>query len=76
MIPPSAASVTSSSEAPTSSPVKLRTGRALPARSPSARGATGRGWRVRTRARCPTKRRKWAGFVSGRSVPGEETSSE
>src|SRR4051794_37460125 len=69
--PPSAASVTSSSEAPTSSPVKLRTVRA----SPWPR-STGRGWRTLTRARRPTKRRKCAGLVSGRSDPGEETSSE
>ena len=31
--------------------------------------------RVRTRARWPTKRRKCSGLVSGRRVPGEETSS-
>ena len=31
--------------------------------------------RVRTRAARPRKRRKWSGLVSGRSVPGEETSS-
>ena len=31
--------------------------------------------RVRTRARRPRKRRKWSGLVSGRSRPGEETSS-
>ena len=57
----SAAIVTSSSEAPTSSPVKDR----WPSCSP----------RVRTRARRPRKRRKCSGLVSGRSVPGEETSS-
>ena len=44
-----------------SSPVKLR----RPSWSP----------RVRTRARWPRKRRKCSGFVSGRSAPGEETSS-
>ena len=36
----------------------------------------GRRARVRTRARRPTKRRKCAGLVRGRSLPGEETSSE
>ena len=59
--PSSAATVTSSSVAPTSSPVKLLW--------PS------RGSRMRTRARRPRKRRKWSGLVSGRSGPGEETSS-
>src|SRR6185436_3136344 len=59
--PVSAAIVTSSSLAPTSSPVKLLW--------PS------RGSRRRTRARRPRKRRKWSGFESGRSGPGEETSS-
>ena len=54
--PSSAATVTSSSLAPTSSPVKLL--------CPS------RGSRVRTRARRPRKRRKWSGLVSGRSGPG------
>src|SRR5262249_31758882 len=34
------------------------------------------GSRVRTRARRPRKRRKCSGLVSGRSAPGEETSSE
>ena len=42
----------------------------------SAARRTGSGWRERTRARRPMKRRKWAGLVSGRSLPGEETSSE
>ena len=56
------ATVTSSSVAPTSSPVKLLW--------PS------RGSRVRTRARRPRKRRKWSGLVSGRSGPGDDTSSE
>ena len=37
--------------------------------------AVGAAPRVRTRARRPTKRRKCSGLVSGRSVPGEETSS-
>ena len=40
-----------------------------------ARTSSARGWRVRTRARRPTKRRKCSGLVSGRSTPGEETSS-
>src|SRR5215218_945227 len=34
------------------------------------------GSEVRTFASCPTKRRKCSGFVSGRSMPGEETSKE
>src|SRR3954452_14542841 len=58
--PVEAAIVTSSSEAPTSSPVKLL----WPSRSS----------RVRTLARRPRKRRKCAGLESGRSRPGEETS--
>ncbi len=70
MTPPSAASVTASSDAPTSSPVKLF------AAGPAARSPNASGWRARTLARRPTKRRKCAGLVSGRSLPGEETSSE
>src|SRR3954454_12929349 len=59
--PVSAATVTASSEAFSSSPVNER----RPSWSP----------RVRTRARRPTKRRKCSGLVSGRCAPGEETSS-
>src|SRR4051794_10843763 len=59
--PVSAATVTPSSPASSSSPVNER----RPSWSP----------RVRTFARRPRKRRKCSGLVSGRSVPGEETSS-
>ena len=64
--PPSAASVTSSAVAPTSSPVSC-CGRACAADRSAARpGAVAR----RTRARRPTKRWKCSGLVSGRSRPG------
>src|SRR4051794_29134124 len=59
--PVSAATVTESSLAPRSSPVND----VWPSCSP----------RVRTRARRPTKRRKWSGLVRGRRGPGEDTSS-
>src|SRR3954452_1105563 len=59
--PAGAAMVTSASQAPTSSPVNDL--------CPSCAS------RVRTRARRPRKRRKCAGFVSGRWGPGLETSS-
>src|SRR4051794_12819213 len=60
--PSSAATVTWSSVAPTSSPVN----EVRPSWSE----------RVRTLTRLPTKRRKCSGFASGRAGPGELTSSE
>ena len=73
MTPPSAASVTSLVGG--ADELAGEAARGLGAGS-LRRRASGRGWRVRTRARRPTKRRKCAGLVSGRSLPGEETSSE
>src|SRR5262249_21799281 len=59
---PPASTHTLRSSAAVSVPVNLR----RPSISP----------RVRPRTRLPTKRRKCSGLVSGRSSPGEETSSE